>query len=83
MNDRHRADPYTPHPSRLPAHTPGFAEILQAHDAAVARGDSGYLDPSTGLFVMTAGFHLKRGHCCHNGCRHCPYTGAQEEGEQT
>ena len=23
--------------------------------------------------VFTAAFHLKRGFCCGNGCRHCPY----------
>ncbi|MCC9136544.1 DUF5522 domain-containing protein [Pontibacter silvestris] len=23
--------------------------------------------------VFTAKYHLKRGHCCRNGCRHCPY----------
>jgi len=26
-----------------------------------------------GLWVFTAVFHLKRGYCCKNGCRHCPY----------
>ncbi len=26
-----------------------------------------------GLLVMTEGYHLKRGYCCENGCRHCPY----------
>jgi hypothetical protein len=26
-----------------------------------------------GLWVFTAWYHLKRGHCCNNGCRHCPY----------
>jgi len=26
-----------------------------------------------GRFVMTAQYHLKRGHCCGNGCKHCPY----------
>ena len=26
-----------------------------------------------GLFVFTAAYHLKRGHCCTSGCRHCPY----------
>ncbi len=24
-------------------------------------------------YVFKAFFHLKRGHCCNNGCRHCPY----------
>ncbi len=26
-----------------------------------------------GLFVMTENYHLERGFCCGNGCRHCPY----------
>lgn len=26
-----------------------------------------------GLYVFTTWFHLKRGACCKNGCRHCPY----------
>ncbi|WP_172796056.1 DUF5522 domain-containing protein [Roseivirga echinicomitans] len=31
-----------------------------------------YLD-ELGRMVFTAKYHLKRGHCCKNGCRHCPY----------
>jgi hypothetical protein len=26
-----------------------------------------------GRRVMTEYFHLKRGNCCENGCKHCPY----------
>ncbi|KAA2245265.1 hypothetical protein F0L74_04695 [Chitinophaga agrisoli] len=26
-----------------------------------------------GYMVFTAQYHLDRGHCCGNGCRHCPY----------
>ncbi|MBX2897798.1 MAG: hypothetical protein KF856_06990 [Cyclobacteriaceae bacterium] len=26
-----------------------------------------------GLLVFTEAYHLKRGYCCSNGCRHCPY----------
>jgi len=26
-----------------------------------------------GKIVFTEQFHLKRGHCCDNKCRHCPY----------
>lgn len=26
-----------------------------------------------GKYVFTEEFHLKRGFCCGNGCRHCPY----------
>jgi hypothetical protein len=25
------------------------------------------------LYVFTAWHHLKRGYCCNNSCRHCPY----------
>jgi hypothetical protein len=31
-----------------------------------------YLDES-GRTVFTAAYHLKRGYCCGNRCRHCPY----------
>lgn len=30
-----------------------------------------YLDGTQ--MVFTATYHLKRGYCCRNGCRHCPY----------
>jgi hypothetical protein len=62
-----------PHPSRLPLDTPGYAEILAAHRAAVDADAAGYLDPKTGLFVLTAIFLARRGTCCGRGCRHCPY----------
>ena len=26
-----------------------------------------------GYKVMTEEYHLKRGHCCQSGCKHCPY----------
>lgn len=26
-----------------------------------------------GFIVLTEGYHLNRGHCCGNGCKHCPY----------
>ena len=26
-----------------------------------------------GKMIMTEKYHLKRGYCCKNGCRHCPY----------
>lgn len=26
-----------------------------------------------GLMVLTEKFHLRRGYCCGNGCKHCPY----------
>jgi hypothetical protein len=32
-----------------------------------------YYFDELGRTVFTATFLLKRGHCCGNGCRHCPY----------
>ena len=26
-----------------------------------------------GFVVFTASYHLQKGTCCGNGCRHCPY----------
>jgi hypothetical protein len=26
-----------------------------------------------GLMVLTEKYHLERGYCCGNGCKHCPY----------
>ena len=31
-----------------------------------------YFDQS-GLMVLTEKYHLERGYCCGNGCRHCPF----------
>jgi hypothetical protein len=26
-----------------------------------------------GFMVFTEQYHMKRGYCCQNGCKHCPY----------
>ncbi len=31
-----------------------------------------YLSPE-GYRVFTEAYHLKRGYCCKNNCKHCPY----------
>jgi hypothetical protein len=36
-----------------------------------------------GLMVFTAAYHLKRGSCCHSGCRHCPYGFGSEDTKST
>jgi hypothetical protein len=35
-------------------------------------GDDFYYN-DRGFIVLTAKYHLERGHCCGNGCKHCPY----------
>lgn len=67
----------TPHPSRLPPERSDFSACMQAHAAAQASDSMGYMDPTTGLFVMTA-THLAERPCCARGCRHCPWVGASE-----
>ena len=62
-----------PHASRLALDHPARHEILARHGAAMAAGDAGYLDPDSGLFVLTATYLADRGYCCDRGCRHCPY----------
>ena len=39
----------------------------------LVEGEDFYLDPESGLFVLTEAYLKKRGFCCQNGCRHCPY----------
>jgi hypothetical protein len=46
---------------------------LAAHDRATADGRDYYTDPDTGLLVMTRLYLQRRGYCCGNVCRHCPY----------
>ena len=62
-----------PHPDRLPIDTPDRATILAAHTQALHDAAAGYVDPRSGLFVLTSQFLADRGYCCDRGCRHCPY----------
>jgi hypothetical protein len=34
-----------------------------------------YYITAAGTLVFTAAYHLRRGSCCDNACRHCPYRG--------
>lgn len=47
-------------------------EIRTRPPARTGAGDS-YADPDTGFAVFTEAYHLRRGYCCENGCRHCPF----------
>lgn len=38
----------------------------------LVEGEDYYVDKN-GLLVFTKKYHLQRGTCCGNGCRHCPY----------
>jgi Family of unknown function (DUF5522) len=58
---------------RISTKDPFFEKIMQRHKEAIANDDDMYGDPETGYSVFTAKYLLKRGTCCNNGCRHCPY----------
>jgi hypothetical protein len=36
-----------------------------------------------GYRVMTESYHKRRGSCCGNGCRHCPFEPAHKKGTKT
>lgn len=42
----------------------------------LAEGVDYYIEQ--GRWVFTAEYHRKRGYCCQNGCRHCPYGSSLE-----
>ena len=48
-------------------------DIEDLHETALRQGAKAYEDPATGFNVFTELFHLQRGKCCGNQCRHCPY----------
>jgi hypothetical protein len=62
-----------PHPSRLSTDDPAYEEVVEAHAGALHAGADTYVDPRSGLTVLTAGYLARRGSCCDSGCRHCPY----------
>lgn len=39
----------------------------------MAKEDADYYINSEGYMVFTANYHLKRGYCCKNKCKHCPW----------
>lgn len=47
------------------------ANFVPAVSPELAPEDFYYEGP---YLVFTAAYHLKRGSCCHSGCRHCPYS---------
>lgn len=39
-----------------------------------------YYYEEDGKIVLTEEFHINRGHCCGNFCRHCPYEPKAQKG---
>lgn len=62
------------HPSTpSPTTTAVIPDIEEIHTLAIQAKSKTYIDPATGFTVFTEYAHLKRGKCCGNVCRHCPY----------
>lgn len=36
-----------------------------------------------GITKLAGEYHLRRGHCCGSGCRHCPYEPKHQKGSWT
>lgn len=51
----------------------------------IPRGEENYYVNDEGLLVFTEAFLKKRGSCCHNRCKHCPYKDCfcQKDGGKT
>jgi 2-iminoacetate synthase ThiH len=47
---------------------------------ALVEGEDFYREGA--CVVFTALYHLRRGHCCESGCRHCPYD-SDPEGDES
>jgi hypothetical protein len=45
---------------------------MSESEAELKEGEDYYID-ELGRLVFTAAYHLKRGYCCGNDCKHCPY----------
>lgn len=56
---------------RRPKKTVSNNDTMGSARVGLEPGDF-YYTPE-GFMVFTAAYHLKRGYCCKNGCRHCPY----------
>ena len=52
---------------------PDESVSLEDEDEFVAGRD--FYTDENGLMVLTRHYLLKRGRCCCNGCRNCPYGG--------
>ncbi len=68
-----------PDPRRFDYGHPLALTALHAMDEAEMRGAQTYQDPISGFLVFTRDALLRRGLCCHNLCRHCPYLSGSED----
>jgi len=58
--------------ARISNETDDVEAVIAEAQRAISSPVDFYLD-ARGNVVFTASYHLKRGTCCANDCRHCPY----------
>jgi hypothetical protein len=58
-----------------------FDDISYGGDG-LQEGTDYYLSPE-GFRIMTEKYLTRRGYCCANGCRHCPYWPKAQKGNTT
>ena len=64
---------FTPPSSRFTTSKASKPTLEKLHQKACEKKQLYYIDPNSGLKVMTSYLHQKRGTCCQSQCRHCPY----------
>jgi len=55
------------------------ARRLEMKARPLPRAEAGDFYIEGGRVVFTAQYHQRRGYCCGNGCRHCPFTAMEFE----
>ncbi|NDD36665.1 MAG: hypothetical protein EBZ26_10250 [Flavobacteriia bacterium] len=50
-----------------------MADFCRSNPAMKQLDPEDFYHSPEGYIVFTEAYHLKRGHCCQSGCKHCPY----------
>ncbi len=58
-----------------------FDDLFPGLDSEFKEGTDYYLNKE-GYRIMTESYLVKRGYCCGNGCRHCPYDPTARKGNR-
>lgn len=54
---------------------------MNTSNPSVVEGVDYYIEDDK--YVFTAAYHQKRGYCCKNGCRHCPFGDSADDRTKT
>ncbi|HEX8287910.1 MAG TPA: DUF5522 domain-containing protein [Pyrinomonadaceae bacterium] len=55
-------------------------KVKESNSEKLIEGVDYYFE--NGLMILTGYFLKKRGYCCRNGCRHCPYAYKEKDSEK-